>query len=240
MAPIIHLMIITLSLLLSTVTTTATVTNQELEAALFTLRSQGYTLFPNAIATSDLRPLLLSLNSTFTLFSPPDPLLFSLDLSSPASHYVHSLLRHVSPLRLSMSQLRSIRGLPPYYLDTLVPRHRLSIDTSLVLGNGTVLETVLVDGVRVSVPDLFLSSSIAVHGLEGILVSSFGSNIEVEARAGDPPLLSPGGWSVESSPASSPSPRSDTWTKKRVWDYEGNLGKKIKIGHSKFTKFTRT
>ncbi|EEF32310.1 hypothetical protein RCOM_0009520 [Ricinus communis] len=191
MAPIIHLMIITLSLLLSTVTTTATVTNQELEAALFTLRSQGYTLFPNAIATSDLRPLLLSLNSTFTLFSPPDPLLFSLDLSSPASHYVHSLLRHVSPLRLSMSQLRSIRGLPPYYLDTLVPRHRLSIDTSLVLGNGTVLETVLVDGVR-------------------------------------------------SSPASSPSPRSDTWTKKRVWDYEGNLGKKIKIGHSKFTKFTRT
>ena len=66
----------------------------------------------------------------------------------------------MSPLRLSMSQLRGIRGTPAY-LDTLVPPHRLLIDKSLVLGNGTVLESALVDGVRVSVPDLFLGSSIA-------------------------------------------------------------------------------
>uniref|UniRef100_A0A6N2L6Y6 FAS1 domain-containing protein n=1 Tax=Salix viminalis TaxID=40686 RepID=A0A6N2L6Y6_SALVM len=89
--------------------TTATLTDQQLELALLSLRSHGYTLFPNAISTSDLRFHLLNqtsnATSTFTLFSPPDSLLFSVDLSSTASHYTKSLFLHVSPSRLSISDL---------------------------------------------------------------------------------------------------------------------------------------
>ncbi|WCJ31685.1 FASCICLIN-like arabinogalactan protein 21 precursor [Euphorbia peplus] len=189
-----------LALLLSTaVTTTASVTAQELDAALSALRSRGYTLFPNAIATSDISLLLLSLNSTFTLFSPPDLLVFSLDLSSTATDYVHYLLRHVAPHRLSIADLRSIRGNP--YLDTLVPHNRLFIDKSVVARNGTVLESVLVDGVRVLNPDLFLGDSIAVHGLEGILVSEFGSGGKIDDVV-DSPVMSPVAWGPEgNSPA---------------------------------------
>ncbi|WCJ21368.1 Fasciclin-like arabinogalactan family protein [Euphorbia peplus] len=186
MAAAILLLCISLLLLSTAVTTTsATVTASELDAALSALRSRGYTLFPNAIATSDISLLLLSLNSTFTLFSPPDLLVFSLDLSSTATDYVHYLLRHVSPHRLSMADLR--RGDP--YIDTLVSDNRLFIDTSVVARN----HTVLVDGVRVLIPDIFLGDSIAVHGLEGILVSEFGSGGRVDGVV-DSPVMSPVAW----------------------------------------------
>ncbi|XP_065847711.1 fasciclin-like arabinogalactan protein 19 [Euphorbia lathyris] len=203
MAPILFLL---LSLTLLS-TASANVTVQELDAALSALRSRGYTLFPNAISTSDIGLFLLSRNSSFTLFSPPDLLVFSLDLSSTATDYVHYLLRHVVPHRLSMAQLRSIRGNNPY-LDTLVTRNRLLIDKSaVVVANGTVLESVLVDGVRVLNPDLFLGSSIAVHGLGGILVSEFGSGVE-EGKIDnfvDSPVMSPVAWAPElNSPAPSP------------------------------------
>nr|TKS08084.1 hypothetical protein D5086_0000107340 [Populus alba] len=127
--------------------TTAKLTDQELDFALFSLRSHGYTLFPNAIATSDLRLQLLNQSnhakssfSTFTLFSPPDSLLFSLDLASAASHYTKSLSLHMSPFRMSTSDLRNLTAS--------------------------------------SVPDLFLCPSIAVHGLDGIIVAGFEDRVE--------------------------------------------------------------
>ncbi|KAG8640838.1 hypothetical protein MANES_13G081800v8 [Manihot esculenta] len=190
--------------ILGSKTATASLTSQQLDSALFALRSRGYTLFPNAITTSDLRLLLLSLNFKFTLFSPPDPLIYSLDLSSTAPLYIRSLLRHMSPLRLSMSDLRSIRGSP--YLDTLVPPNRISINKSIFTDKGTVSESLTLDGVRVSVPDIFIGTDIAVHGLEGILVAGVESNFQEEHidRRCDPPLMSPvASWS-RNSPASSP------------------------------------
>ncbi|KAJ6422835.1 hypothetical protein OIU84_027750 [Salix udensis] len=163
--------------------TTAPLTDQQLELALLSLRSHGYTLFPNAISTSDLRFHLLNqtsnATSTFTLFSPPDSLLFSVDLSSTASHYTKSLFLHVSPSRLSMSDFRNLTAASGgTYIDSLVPNHRLLINNSLAQLNGTVDGSVLVNRVRVSVPDLFLGPDIAVHGLDGILVAGFDDKVE--------------------------------------------------------------
>ncbi|KAF9660918.1 hypothetical protein SADUNF_Sadunf19G0013600 [Salix dunnii] len=163
--------------------TTATLTDQQLEFALLSLRSHGYTLFPNAISTSDLRFHLLNQSSnatsTFTLFSPPDSLLFSVDLASTAPHYTKSLFLHVSPSRLSMSDFRNLTATSGgTYIDSLVPNHRLLINNSLAQLNGTVDGSVLVNRVRVSVPDLFLGSDIAVHGLDGILVAGFDDKVE--------------------------------------------------------------
>ncbi|GAV60768.1 hypothetical protein CFOL_v3_04297, partial [Cephalotus follicularis] len=168
-----------ISPLLLTISTAKEI-DQEFNAAISALRSHGYTLFPNAIATSDLSLRLhaaTATNSTFTLFAPRDPQLFSLDLSSWAPHYTASLLLHVSPSRLPASYLRRLasshHSLGGPYLKTLLPNRALHIERSRVMLNGTVLESVTVDGVRVLVPDLFLGPCIAVHGLEGILVGGY-------------------------------------------------------------------
>ncbi|KAJ8765517.1 hypothetical protein K2173_014639 [Erythroxylum novogranatense] len=184
--------------------TPAKLTDQELDAAVIALRSHGYTLFPNAMATTDLRLHLLTSNSTFTLFAPPDPYVFSLDLSSSAIHYARSLFLHVSPSFLSTSDLRG--GVP--YIDTLLPNHRHLIASSFVFLNGTVRESVLVDNVRVSVPDLFLGSSIAVHGLEGILPAGFESGFDddtEEYQSGYAPANSPSSTIVSRAPMYPPS-----------------------------------
>ncbi|XVF14999.1 hypothetical protein REPUB_Repub09cG0111100 [Reevesia pubescens] len=168
------LVLLPLLLLLLTTTTTADVTSQELDAALFALRSNGYTLFPNAITTSDLHLRLLSSqnSSFFTLFAPPDSFLFSLDFLSSASHYTFSLLHHVSPHFFAMADLLTLPL--PSYIETLLPDRQLFVENTLISHNGTILLSATVDGVRVLVPDLFLGSNIAVHGLDGILVASYG------------------------------------------------------------------
>jgi hypothetical protein len=103
--------------------TTASLTDQELDFALSSLRSYGYTLFPNAISTSDLCLQLLNQSSnatstsTFTLFCPPDSLLYSVDLASTAPHYTKSLFLHVSPSRLSTSDLRNLMIHPLHIMD---------------------------------------------------------------------------------------------------------------------------
>lgn len=171
-----------LLLLLHHLTTNASanaagLTSQELDAALFALRSSGYTLFPNAITTSDLHFRLLSQenSSFFTLFAPPDNLLFSLDLLSSARFYTFSLLHHVSPRFLSMSDILSLPR--PAYVETLLPNRQLFVENTVVSRNGTVLLSVTLDGVRVLVPDLFLGSNMAVHGLDRILVARNGPRV---------------------------------------------------------------
>ncbi|XP_038682567.1 fasciclin-like arabinogalactan protein 19 [Tripterygium wilfordii] len=172
--PYLNFRLITLLILLSI--SSADLFDQELDVAISALRSHGYTLFPNAIVTSDLRPRLLSTeNASFTLFSPPDYLLFPLDLYSTAPHYIISLARHVSPIRLSASDLRR---LPLSRLPTLLPHRYLSIERNSTLSDGAVLDSITLDGVRISRPDLFLGSRIAVHGLDGILDSSAGLDAE--------------------------------------------------------------
>ncbi|XVF17083.1 hypothetical protein REPUB_Repub10bG0087500 [Reevesia pubescens] len=181
-------LLLLLLLLTNTITTvtTADLTSQELDAALSALRSSGYTLFPNAITTSDLHLRLLSPeNSSFTLFAPHYGLLFSLDLLSSARLYTFSLLHHVSPHFLSRSDLISLPR--PPYIETLLPDRRLFVENTLVSRNGTVFLSVTVDGVRVSAPDLFLGSNIAVHGLDGILVARYGPRVSDGTGFGEPP-----------------------------------------------------
>ncbi|KAK3211577.1 hypothetical protein Dsin_016283 [Dipteronia sinensis] len=140
--------------------TTAHRLNHELSLAISALRYHGYSLFPNAVTESDL---LSSQNfSALTFFSPPDSLLYS-----PNSD---SLFRFVSPFRFPTSRIRILS----YYgtcLKTLLPHHHLFIQRREVLLNGTVLDSVTVDGMRLSLPDLFVGSSIVVHGLDQILES---------------------------------------------------------------------
>ncbi|KAK8673746.1 hypothetical protein V6N13_112061 [Hibiscus sabdariffa] len=193
---------ILLFLLLATATTSG-LTTKELDAALLTLQSRGYTLFPNAITTSDLQVRLLSSqnSSIFTLFAPSDSLLFSLDLLSSARLYTVSLFLHVSPHFLSSSDLLALPR--PAFIDTLLPNRRLFVERTMSTRNGTALLTVTVDGVVVSVPDLFIGSNIAVHGLDGILVARYGSLVGSDTDA-DTAIAAPPKFSYQTSPANSP------------------------------------
>ncbi|GMI75302.1 hypothetical protein HRI_001199500 [Hibiscus trionum] len=158
-----------LLLLLLATTPTSDLTTKELDVALLSLRSRGYTLFPNAIETSDLKICLLkSQNSSiFIMFAPSESLIFSIDLLSSDRLYIVSLFLHVSLHFLSSSDLIAL----PYtaFIDTLLPNRQLFVECTMFTRNDVVLETVAIDRVVVSVPDLFIGSYIIVHRLDGIL-----------------------------------------------------------------------
>ncbi|KAK9675517.1 hypothetical protein RND81_11G012000 [Saponaria officinalis] len=155
---------------------------RDLNAAIFTLRSNGYNLFANSIAVSDIsfQILSVSVNSSssslsssvnggfgrhgYTLLAPPNSVLFSLDMSTDAFTYVHSLRFHVIPRRFSYNDLRDVSISSKPYLETLAGGHVIAVASS-----GDVVS---VDGVLVSFPDMYLHSKIAVHGIDGILSSS--------------------------------------------------------------------
>ncbi|KAK8572178.1 hypothetical protein V6N13_047791 [Hibiscus sabdariffa] len=180
-----------LILLFAAATTTFGVTTKELYAVLLSLRSRGYALFPNAVTTSDLKIRLLSSqnSSTFTLFAPSDSFLFSLDLLSSARLYTVSLFLHVSPHFLSSSDLLALPR--PAFIDTLLPNRQLLVERTMFNRNGVVLEIVTVDGVVVSVPDLFIGSHITVHGLDGILAyGSLGSDTDNNITIVEPQTIS--------------------------------------------------
>lgn len=147
-------------------------TIRELETMLEALRNHGYTLFTNAITTSDIQYQLLSATTTspFTLFAPKDSPLRALDMASDAPAYVSTLQYHVIPdYRHTFTDLQNLSS---PFLDTLLPHYSVLIgkiqDGEVSFGNATV--GVMVDGVLLSDPDLFLGSRIAVHGIDGILV----------------------------------------------------------------------
>ncbi|GMJ12376.1 Fasciclin-like arabinogalactan protein 19 [Hibiscus trionum] len=189
--PIAAMIPIVLLLLLAT-TPTSGLTTKELDAALLSLRSRGYTLFPNVIETSDLKiRLLKSQNSSiFTMFAPSNSLLFSLDLLSSARLYTVSLFLHVSSHFLSSSNLIALSC--PAFIDTLLPNRQLFVERTMFTRNGTVLEIVAIDRVVVSVPDLFIRSHIAVHGLDGILKywPLVGEGSDINITIAEPPRFS--------------------------------------------------
>ncbi|KAF8411615.1 hypothetical protein HHK36_004172 [Tetracentron sinense] len=175
------------------------ITDQELEILTSALRSNGYNLFSNAIATSDLRYQILAVDS-FTFFSPIDSALFSLDMESDASEYVQTLRYHVVGRRLTMSDLRNLSSVS--HLDTLLPNQGLLITNRRTALNGILSDAVTINGVPISTPDLFLGSSFAVHGLDGILSARFPSELNF---SGDVSTISPAIWPDKYlSPISSP------------------------------------
>ncbi|GMH24510.1 hypothetical protein Nepgr_026353 [Nepenthes gracilis] len=198
------LLAVTLSLLVSH--TLAEIPFQEVEAAVEALRSEGYRLFGNSIAVSDILYQIIS-GDNFTLLSPPDSALFSLDMSTNAFHYVFALRFHVIPRRLSATDLRylSLSGTP--YIETLVPQQSLFVSYRRreieVAFNVTVFEFVEVDGVRISSPDVYLGTHIAAHGIDGALAAGLS---KPENGYGDLGFVSPSVWPQGSS---SPSPRSE-------------------------------
>ncbi|XP_010682283.2 uncharacterized protein LOC104897155 [Beta vulgaris subsp. vulgaris] len=173
--PLSLILYLTFSLLIST--SIADLSLRNLESAIFALQANGFDLFGNSIAVSDLSIQILShkYNSTsvnnsvgrhgFTFLAPPNSVLFSLDMSTDAFTYVHSLRFHVVPRRLTFAELRNVSLSSNPYLETLAPGHVVFVTSS---GR----RFVAIDGVRVSSPDLYLRSEVVVHGLDGILVSS--------------------------------------------------------------------
>ncbi|KAJ4966161.1 hypothetical protein NE237_018010 [Protea cynaroides] len=149
----------------------AGMTEGELETAIDALRSKGYDLFSNAIETSDLQYDLLDSGESFTIFAPAGGSLSSLDLASQASDYIQTLRFHVSPRRFTFSDLRSLSMSQVPYVDSLLHNHALYVAINNITQTNS--DSMIVDGVQISVPDLYLGPSIAVHGLDGILAIRF-------------------------------------------------------------------
>ncbi|KAL9665632.1 hypothetical protein QQ045_021053 [Rhodiola kirilowii] len=145
--------------------------HHELELVIAALRRNNYTLFANAVATSDLSYTLSARNyASFTLFAPPDPYLFALDMVSSFHDYVRAIDLHVVHRRLPLAAL-----VESDYLETVIPHHHIYVvkhEVSSVYDGGPIA----VGGVRISTPDLFLGYSIAVHGLDGMIASAILSN----------------------------------------------------------------
>ncbi|XAR53104.1 hypothetical protein NMG60_11021508 [Bertholletia excelsa] len=138
----------------------AAVPGRELDSMLAALRTRGYSLFCNAIVTTDLYYEVLS-GASFTFFAPTDSSLFALDMSATALDYVNSLRYHVVPRRLDLGDLRSLPS--GSTLRTLMPRHEIRIERR------PLSDILAADGIELVVPGLFYGRDIAVHGLGGIL-----------------------------------------------------------------------
>ncbi|XP_010260982.1 PREDICTED: uncharacterized protein LOC104599925 [Nelumbo nucifera] len=170
----------------------AEITDQELDDAIGALTSNGYNLFANAIATSDLRYKLIA-GDSFTLFAPTNSRVFSLDMVTEATDYVNVLQYHVVPRRLMISDLQDLSSGP--YLDTLLPDHALLIENRQTTSTSIFSSVITVDGVSISAPGLYNGSGIAVHGLDGILTVLFPARRYFSKNLGSiSPAISPDGF----------------------------------------------
>ncbi|XP_042507192.1 uncharacterized protein LOC122083438 isoform X2 [Macadamia integrifolia] len=177
----------------------AGITEEELETAIGVLRSKGYNLFCNAIETSDILYELLDGNGdggsgdSFTFFAPTDSSLYYLDLASQASDYIQTLRSHISPHRLTISDLQIVSMSHVPYLESLVPHHVLFIASNHTTEANFSATPLVVDGVPISIPDLYVGPGITAHGLNGIILSvRFQEGKSVSGYPTSlPPLLSP-------------------------------------------------
>ncbi|KAK9071013.1 hypothetical protein SSX86_009581 [Deinandra increscens subsp. villosa] len=134
----------------------------EYNSLLSALRYRGYHVFANAIATTDLHYDIIT-GGNFTFFAPIDSILYTLDMSLSAADYTAAMRFHVVPRRFSISDLRKL----PYgltSLPTLLRDHEIRIVNPLSLPL-----PITVEGVGISVPDLYCDAHIAVHGLETVI-----------------------------------------------------------------------
>ncbi|XP_042495908.1 fasciclin-like arabinogalactan protein 19 [Macadamia integrifolia] len=175
----------------------AGITEEELETAIDALRLKGYDLFANAIETSDLQYELLEGGDSFTFFAPTDSSLYYLDLESRASDYIQNLRFHISPHRLSISDLGIVSMSQVPYIGSLVPNHVLFIAINHTTETN-LSAPLIVDGVQISIPNLYVGPGITIHGLDGILDVRFQAGASV---SGDP---------ISLRPAMSPSPTLDS------------------------------
>lgn len=172
--------------------------SQESDDMLQSLRNYGYTLFTNGISTSDLKYQLLSASdsaaaptSNFTLFAPRDELLYALDMAADAAVYVSNLRYHVIPNR--RHTFADLKNLSVPFLDTLLPHYAVLIGKvrDVDVSNDRASIAVVVDGVRVSFPDLYVGSRIAVHGIDGILLTGLNMSRDLDGNDRNPPAASP-------------------------------------------------
>ncbi|KAL0692829.1 hypothetical protein Bca4012_060009 [Brassica carinata] len=188
-----------ISLILCLSSPSVAVPSEELEIAISVLRVRGRALFANAITTSDILFDLLSAES-ITLLVPTDAMLFDLDIRYSLPMYISTLRLHALPLRLAISELRSLPNASS--VPTFLPSH------SLLLTKPSSSDSVYLDGVEVYLPGLFNDQHIAVHGLANILPLSSRwrwADLENRAFAALPPMVDSPAYSPSFSPAFSPS-----------------------------------
>lgn len=184
------LLLLPFLLLLTLPSPSLSILETSLNAAITSLRSNGYTLFGNAILTSDLYTDLLSNDSaSFTLFAPTDPSLFTLDISTRADLYVSSLRRHVA-----IGRLQSLTPPFPNALPSLLPDQPVSL--SMINGSGIVTA----NGVVIIAPRIFDGPDLTVHGLAGMLPVSFAYPPSIAPTLSSAP-------SISRTPSSLPSDR---------------------------------
>ena len=142
------LLLFAVAVLLSFPRCAASLSSLDYESMEPVLRSHGYNLFYDAMAAAS--DVTLPPNATFTIFAASDASLLALHID---------ILVHVVPLRLSLSDLRSISS--GSILPTLLPYTALRLTT----------DPLQVAGVDVALPGLFYSPRVAVHGLAGVMTS---------------------------------------------------------------------
>lgn len=202
-----HTSFVLVALILCLSSPSVSVPSEELEIAISLLRVRGRALFANAITTSDILFDLLSAES-LTLLVPTDAMLFDLDMRYSLPMYISTLRLHALPLRLTISELRSLPNASS--VPTFLPSH------SLLLTKPSSSDSVYLDGVEVYLPRLFYDRHIAVHGLANILPLSRSRWTDIENRAfALPPIVD----SPAYSPSYSPSPRSTWWISPSPEDY---------------------
>ncbi|XP_074327172.1 uncharacterized protein LOC141665088 [Apium graveolens] len=139
-------------------------TNQEqetLNTIIDSLTSQpGFQIWANLLSSSTSSLNLLPL--TATLFIPSNTAISHLPTatSSPLNFDPLLILYHISPTRLSFSDLHLFQ--PSSRIPTLLPSRSILI-------TNTTSHNFTLDNSRITHPDMFLSSSIAVHGIQHIL-----------------------------------------------------------------------
>ncbi|KAG9135370.1 hypothetical protein Leryth_007162 [Lithospermum erythrorhizon] len=163
-----------LLLLLSLSTSATSIEVHELQRSLTVLRSRGYSLFSNAIATSEILDDVVSSHSsaTFTFFAPTDFSLFKLDMTGSAEDYINTLRCHVIPHRITAAQLRQLPVTSTF--DTLMKGRQIDVEVFRSDDYGGD-DVIMVNGVVVDFPGLYYSRNVAVHGLGGILNVTGGS-----------------------------------------------------------------
>lgn len=157
--------IFSIILLLITAINTVTITavpEPEYTSLLSALRNRGYHVFANAITTTDLHYDIIT-GGNFTFFAPIDSVLYTLDMSMSAADYTTTLRFHVVPHRLRLSDFQQL----PYGLSsfpTLLHDHQIHVVNPLSL-----TLPITIEGVYISVPDLYSDAHVVVHGLESVI-----------------------------------------------------------------------
>ncbi|KAK1395524.1 FAS1 domain-containing protein [Heracleum sosnowskyi] len=151
------LTILNLCSISATTSTTLPPSNQEVDAIIETLvQKGGFRIWAKLLAASKTRPVFPP--NYATLFVPTDAAIARLRYATDMNPY--AIACHITPQLLLFSDLCHLK--PFSLLSTLVP-------SKTILITSTLSSNYRLDNALITDPNLYLSSHIAVHGIDCIL-----------------------------------------------------------------------